>query len=358
MAGLTTVRLTALSGVETLLEVPIQASIGDVKKAFEKNAGIPRFNTLLASAVNQDIVELCDTTPLQTLMTESASDVVQLMVSVRNTGFSRCEGPFTSVQARKTVTPSMAQAFAAEWAAASADFVELMAAIGMEGYSKITKDHLWPLKLRLHDLKGASWAELAEHGLVPASIGDYEDAEGGQWPLSADIAIRLLRALPHLPPPIADLQIAVSYFKLWEDGDEEECTAYLGYACGAAPCAFRDDNLFFRLVEEDGETQWATADVDCPWDQEDGEEADVLEWEQELLNEAQNELEGWVEWREDDEGFSITPNRAFTGCHGDEYPGVWYFDSEGVSDGNSKCCNDLSRISDQWNFAAQWPPSS
>ena len=87
-----------------------------------------------------------------------------------------------------------------------------------------------------------------------------------------------------------------------------------------------------------------------PWDP-DGEA--LADWESVLASAAEEEVGRWVEWREEDEGYSLhrAAREEWTGHHprkGEAFPGGAYYQSADCDD------EDLKKISASWDFDLSW----
>jgi hypothetical protein len=252
-------------------------------------------------------------------------------------GFVRCDGPFTCVQARAHTRANQNLAFMREWAAASSHaraFLKLRVPVAATAINTVVTA-ITAKGLRPHDLQNASWADLASHGLVPASAELY--TPGSAWAFSRELAEKLLLALPHLPPMVKDLQVGLSFFRLQHVPPASAASVpertYIVYACGessiknAATRGARDASLLLRCCPRG----LFVANMGDVWEDEGGEESDMQEWEGRLRTRAATALGEWVRWDADDQAYSVvTPTPAgqsFSGYHGD-FPGALYFQGD------------------------------
>lgn len=228
---------------------------------------------------------------------------------VRLAGYARCEGPIALFQPSQRTSRKLQNERMIAWKEASPTARLLLENEDfMRAFHQIAQ-RLTEAGLDLDDLRAASWSLLAKIGMVPKSIEDY--AAEGVWPLSREHAEQGCIALAEIPMQPRNLHIAVAYYRLWRG--EEGGPDYLGYVCGPrSSSAWRDDNLFVRLTA----TSWATAEAEYPWDvahlddraEDDGsDEEEMRDWEELLGEYARDAVEGWVEYDEELEGFSISP---------------------------------------------------
>lgn len=257
-------------------------------------------------------------------------------------GFVRCEGPFTYVEARHSVTKAMLQGFQQDWLRRSPEAMSLFTRLGWQGSNQLSLD-LLKHGLRMHNLKGKTWKDFATAGLVPAGVNGY-DEEPNRWPISQDVAGQLLKATPDMPPVVHDLNAALAFFKLWRKDDEDACSTYLGVACGAkANPAGRDSDVLFRYQPNlaNPEAERASRSSVSGIDDAQWTSGEIRkDWETDLASEAVQTLKEWITQRPEDGGYSIHPPQPFNDQTNDVIPKMIFH--YGVSGGTfSDICHEL-----------------
>jgi hypothetical protein len=254
---------------------------------------------------------------------------------LRAAGFRRWDGPILHLQPRQRPSRQVVEEWHAEWCRLSPVATELFEQEreGLVALFQSLSAKGSPLEgMGIWDLAGWGWSDFAERGMLPDRPEDHHDGSAS-WPMSRELVERIIAALASTPPKPWDLLMGVSYFRLWRGdasgtaGEEgAEADEWLGYACGlSSECGYRDDNLYFKLSSARGaveggavdawpEEKWATSEDDGSgaygWDLDDGESEDWSAWHSVIGERSRSALEAWIEWREEDEGFTLMPPPA------------------------------------------------